>query len=455
MELPDSQYVKTDDGAYIAYQVVGDGPVDIAWQFDFFGNIDTVWDGSYDTVWFEGLASFARLILHDRRATGLSSRNVAVPNLETRAADLRAVLDAANSDQVVCGAWFESLAPCVLLAATDPDRVRGLLWDDPFPRITKSLSFPWGLDDAAVAGERELLAHWGTTEYGRGWADLTAEMGGGVRPPDDEVRHIVRQTRNTCTPDVAVELTEIWWDTDITNVLPTVQVPTLLMIAEGDSRNAQVGRYVASLMPHAEVAAAPDDAWPSGRVALERQMRPRLDAIRRFVGVEPSRSALDTVLATVLFADIVGSTQKQATLGDRDWKLLVERHHELVREALARWRGAENDTAGDGFYATFDGPARAIHCALEIGERVRGIGIQIRAGVHTGECELIDGKAGGIAVSIGARVGALAGASEVLVSQTVKDLVAGSGLAFDDRGEHQLKGVPATWRIYAVTGHPS
>lgn len=454
IEIPDPQYARTDDGAYIAYQVVGDGPVDIAWQFDFFGNLDTVWDGSYDSVWFEGLASFARLILHDRRATGLSSRNVPVPNLETRAADLRAVLDAAHSEHAVCGAWLESLAPCVLLAATDPKRVRALLWDDPLPRITKSSAFPWGLDEHTVASERALLAHWGTIEYARGWADLIARTTG-VRPPDDEIRHVARQSRNTCTPDVAVELTEIWWETDIANVLPTVQTPTLLMILEGDSLQAKMGRHVASLMPSAEVTTWADEDWPIGKSGLERQVRPRLDAIQRFIGVEPTRPALETVLATVLFTDIVDSTRKQAALGDRDWKLLVEHHHEVVRSALGHWRGTENDTAGDGFYATFDGPARAIHCALEVGEQVRGLGIQIRAGVHTGECEVIDGKAGGIAVSIGARVGALAGASEVLVSQTVKDLVAGSGFTFDARGEHQLKGVPGAWGIYAVTSDRS
>ena len=179
-------------------------------------------------------------------------------------------------------------------------------------------------------------------------------------------------------------------------------------------------------------------------------MRPRLESIQRFVGVEPRRAAVDTILSTVLFTDIVGSTGHQSKLGDHAWKGVVERHHAIVRQALADWRGVENDTAGDGFYATFDGPARAIHCALEIGDRVRALGIEIRCGVHTGECEVIDGKAAGIAVSIGARVGALAGASEVLVSQTVKDLVAGSGLIFTDHGEHQLKGVPDRWRLYTA-----
>ncbi len=191
--------------------------------------------------------------------------------------------------------------------------------------------------------------------------------------------------------------------------------------------------------------------WPTPET-MDAVLGPPLEAVRHFVGLEPARPGLDSVLASVLFTDIVGSTQRQAALGDHAWKELVERHHALVRGALAQWRGVENDTAGDGFYATFDGPARAIRCALEISERVRDLGIEIRAGIHTGECELIDGKVGGIAVSIGARISALAAPSQVLISQTVKDLVAGSGLTFPDAGEHELKGVPDRWHLYAAKG---
>jgi class 3 adenylate cyclase len=202
-------------------------------------------------------------------------------------------------------------------------------------------------------------------------------------------------------------------------------------------------------MPNAEVAIVPGAAW-----SIEGQ-RPFFDEIRRFIGVERPPAALDTILSTVLFTDIVNSTEKQASLGDRGWKGLVERHHSVVREALDRWHGVENDTAGDGFYATFDGPARAIHCAQEIAERVRDLGIEVRAGIHTGECEVIDGKCGGLTVSIGARVAAIAGPSEVLVSQTVKDLVAGSGFAFEDAGEHEMKGVPDRWHLYRGVGAPA
>ncbi len=449
MEIPDPRYAKTEDGAYIAYQVVGDGPVDIAWQFDFYGNIDALWDSPFDRGWFEGLASFGRLILHDRRATGLSSRDVPVPNLETRAADLRAVLDAVGSERVVLGGWFESLAPCVLLAATDPDRVGALVWSNPTPRTIWAPDYPWGWGPEAVERERAGLADWGTIEHARAWAEQFA-IDNGFQPGEEDVRAIARMSRNTCTPDVAARLCEIWWETDIRGVLPSVQVPTLL-IADAESHRG-VTEYVASLMPQAELKAFPGEGeWPRSRDEVERYARPRLDAIQRFIGVEPKRAAMDTILSTVLFTDIVGSTEQQARLGDRGWKELVERHHATVREALQAWRGIENDTAGDGFYATFDGPARGIHCAHEIRDRVQNLDIEIRAGVHTGECELIDGKCGGIAVTTGARIAALAQPSQVLVSQTVKDLVAGSGFSFELAGEHELKGVPDRWRLYAAT----
>ncbi|HTG48003.1 MAG TPA: adenylate/guanylate cyclase domain-containing protein [Actinomycetota bacterium] len=449
MELPDPSYVKTADGAYIAYAVVGDGPVDIAWQFDFFGNIDMEWDEPFGNAWYPGLASFARVILHDRRATGLSSRNVPVPNLETRVADLRAVLDAAGSERTVIGSWYEGLAPGILLAATEPDRVRGLVWWNPSPRTVWGPDYPWGSGPEEVARELAALEHWGTRGYAEFWAEQFATENG-VRPSDAEVRWIAKESRNCCTPDVAIELNEVWWQTDVRGVLSSVQVPTLLLVDGNSTTNREIADHVASLMPRADIRVLPWEGWPSERAALERNCAPWHEAIREFVGVKSPRRALDTVLSTVLFTDIVGSTETQAKLGDRGWKDLVERHHAVVRSGLDRWRGVENDTAGDGFYATFDGPARAIHCAVEVAENVRELGIEIRAGVHTGECELIDGKAGGIAVTTGARISALAGSSEILISQTVKDLVAGSGLSFEDAGEHDLKGVPDRWRLYRV-----
>jgi class 3 adenylate cyclase/pimeloyl-ACP methyl ester carboxylesterase len=449
VDVPDPRYVRTQDGAYIAYQVMGDGPVDIAWQFDFWGNIDVWWEAPLDRFWFEGLARYGRLILHDRRATGLSSRNVEAPNLETRVADLRAVLDEVGSETAVLGGWFESMAPCMLLAASDPERVRALVWWNPVPRTIWTHDYPWGMQPDELEQEREALKHWGTIDYGLVWADLFARSNG-ARPPEAEIRHTAKLSRQTCTPDVALELSSIWWDTDIRPVLPAVQAPTLLIVGEEGGTNPEVAKHVASLMPNAQVRAFPGQLVPTTGGDVDRLIRPVLEAIQRFVGIEPPPAALDTILSTVLFTDIVGSTGRQSELGDHAWKALVERHHAIVRTALNDWRGLENDTAGDGFYATFDGPARAIHCAHQVRDQIRDLGIEIRAGIHTGECELVDGKCAGIAVATGARIAALAQPSQVLVSQTVRDLVAGSGFELQLVGEHELKGVPDRWRLYAT-----
>src|SRR5438876_3216037 len=255
-------------------------------------------------------------------------------------------------------------------------------------------------------------------------------------------------SRHTATPDMARELDHIWYETDVRAVLPSVQAPTLLIPRKRYPRKVDVATYVASLIPHATVTPVSGDFGPDDVDEVVGVLHP-------FLGLEPRPPELETVLATVLFTDIVSSTHKQAALGDHAWKKLVEHHHGMVRDALTRWHGVENDTAGDGFYATFDGPARAIRCALEIGQRVRDqLGLEVRAGLHAGECELIEGKAAGLTVSIGARIAASAGASEVLVSQTVKDLVAGSGFSFEDRGEHELKGIPDRCRLYRASSAP-
>ena len=251
-------------------------------------------------------------------------------------------------------------------------------------------------------------------------------------------------TRGACTPDIARKMVQIWAEIDVRNVLDAVQTPTLLLVHEERTEVVDIAEYIAARMPAAEVRRMPGGWWNP------EELPAWVEQIRDFIGVERAPAALDTVLATVLFTDIVGSTERSSELGDRRWKDLLQRHHAIVRDSLGGLGGTEVDTAGDGFYATFDGPARAIRCALDIAERVRALGVEIRAGIHTGECEVIDGKVGGLAVSIGARVAGSAGPSEVLVSQTVRDLVAGSGLTFDEAGEHELKGVPGRWRLYRV-----
>ena len=286
-----------------------------------------------------------------------------------------------------------------------------------------------------VKAELRMLEVWGSMDYGRSFVEFEAE-----RENDqiaDQASVFARLSRHWCTPDVALELHRIWYETDVRGALPSVQVPVLLLVNEGRPGRRAETAAVGALLPDAEIRTL-SAGWTEAGLPVWAE------EIRRFVGVDRAPTDLDTVLATVLFTDIVGSTERQAVIGDREWKMLVERHHLAIRQLLVRWHGVERDTAGDGFFATFEGPARAIRCALEAVERVGDLGLEVRVGLHTGECEMIDGKVGGLAVSIGARVAGKAAPSEVLVSQTVKDLVAGSGLLFEDGGDHELERCPGS-----------
>ena len=391
------------------------------------------------------MASFSRLILHDRRGTGLSRAKRSTP--EPRDARRRSPSRPRHPGIGASGARgsLRGGAPNVLLAASDPERVRSILWWGPSASSIWSPTYPWGAEPDSVEADKRSLEKWGTAEYAQAFAEAEATAGHIIT---DEVGRVTAfLSRQTVTPDVALALSQIWNETDVRGVLPAVRAPALLLVGDGDPAGVAEGEYIASLMPNAELK-----VFHSGPEETLDLLEPQLDAVRAFVGIERPPPELDTVLVTVLFTDIVGATEKQVALGDHDWKRLVEHHHAIVRDLLGRWRGLENDTAGDGFFASFDGPARAIRCAMEAVDRIRDIGVEIRAGVHTGECELIDGKCGGLTVSIGARVASSAGASEILVSQTVKDLVAGSGLVFEDAGEHELKGVPDRWHLYRVGG---
>jgi len=445
----ETRFARTADGVFLAYQVVGDGPVDVAMDFHAYeGNVDMVWDEPDLGQWLVDISEFARLILHDRRGSGASTRNVSPPNLETRAADLLTVLDEVGSAAPVLGAAASTGAMHALFAATYPERTSGIFWNYPRARLAWAPDYPWGQGEAAFEAALAQAASWGTTEYARDLALSRAAQRAGI--PDDErqtlsvdeerMRRYARVTRNTLSPDVAETLTRILWQTDVRDILPSVRAPTALLIGESDApAEVQEAEYVASLMPNATVHVL------AGRSGLQREAV--MEIVRGLAGVR-RRQAVSTVLVAVLFTDIVESTRKQAELGDRRWRELVLAHHAAVRDALDQWDGTEHDTAGDGFFAGFVGPARAIHCAHEIGERVSELGIETRAGVHIGECEIIDGKPGGLAVTIGARLLATAGGREVVVSQTVKDLVAGSGFSFVDRGEHELKGVPDPVRLF-------
>jgi class 3 adenylate cyclase/pimeloyl-ACP methyl ester carboxylesterase len=444
VEIPDTHYALTPDGVYLAYQVFGEGPIDVVWLSDWPGNIDMEWEDPLSLVLFDQVTSFARVILHDRRGVGLSSRDVALPNLETRASDLLAVLDAVGSDHPVMVGVFESGAPGALLAATKPERVHSLVWLDPNPRFAWAPDFPWGRTPADMDAELRDIELWGTRAYGQAFQEDEAARGNVM--PDLYTALMARWSRNACTPDVARALSRIWYDSDVRGVLPAVRVSTLVLSWPAREEDNARSRYVASLIPGAELREMPGEGW------TERDMIAIAEEIRRFVGVGPSTKDLDRVLAAVLFTDIVGSTEHLSRLGDAGWRAVLARHDERARVEIDRHRGRHIDSAGDGLFATFDGPARAVRCAQAIGDSVRDLGIQIRAGVHTGEVELDGDHVRGIAVHIGARVGALAGPSEILVSQTVKDLVAGSGLTFEDAGEHALKGVSDPWHLYRVVG---
>jgi class 3 adenylate cyclase len=446
MDRPGVAFARAQDGAYLAYQVFGEGAIDLVWQDDFFSIVDEWWDSPVDRAAYELFGGFARVILHDRRGTGCSSRDGGPANLETRVSDTLAVMDAAGAREPVVGGLMEGGASMALLAAMHPGRVRSLVWWRPVPRALAAPDYPWGVQPSYVEREAAILGAWGTEEYARGFVELNAEAVEGAWSSDGYITYLSRISRRTCTPDVAEQLTRMWYETDVRGVLSSIQVPTLLLVdqADADLHLASEGEHVASLIPDAVVEpyAPLDEARTAQRINAE--------TTRHFIGAERPPEALDSILATVLFTDIVDSTKRSAALGDREWTVLRRRHDDIVREELARYRGREIKTMGDGFLATFEGPARGVQCARTIADRIRPLGIEIRAGLHTGEVEFEGGDIAGISVAIGARVGALAGPSEVLVSRTVKDLTAGSGFTFEDAGEHELKGVPDRWQLYRV-----
>jgi class 3 adenylate cyclase len=443
MERPDVRFARAADGAYLAYQVLGDGPTVLFWQEDSFALVDELWDSPQERAWHEGLAEFARVVIYDRRGTGLSSRNVDPGALEVQVQDTLAVLDAEGIERAAFGGFLEAGATNVLLAATRPERVQALVWAIPVPRSAPDDDYPWGVDDAYLETERALLERWGTEAWAREYLALNAGVLGGAWSTESYVRFMTRVSRRTCTPDVAKELARIWLETDVRDVLPAVQAP-MLMLSYPDE--ADLLAYIAARMHRTETYLLP------GATMEFEDFPPMHDAIRRFVGAERAPVGLDSVLATVLFTDIVGSTQLAAEVGDARWKELIAAHDARAKAELERFHGVFVDSAGDGLLARFDGPARAVRCARAIAEAVRPLGLDVRAGCHTGEVELDGQQVRGLAVHIGARVAAMAGAGEVWTTSTVRDLTAGSGLSFDDAGEHELKGVPDRWRLYRVAG---
>jgi class 3 adenylate cyclase len=374
---------------------------------------------------------------------------VPLPDLETQAADALAVLDHVGSEAAVLVAGSLSIAPLIMLALAHPDRVSGLIWNNPTAKGAWAADYPWGDTDddyrarLAVAEER-----WGTIAHGREVAnyrvaqrlDLVADRADVEHEPR-AVNRYGRVIRNSASPDLARDLEGSWHDTDIRALLPLVQAPAHLLTGTLDAVDET--RYIASLMPNAVVHVV------DGRSGIDYEAFERV--LRAIIRKAPA-DVPQSVLKAVLFTDLVGSTVRHAELGDRGWKGVIEQHHALVRDSLERYRGVEQDTAGDGFFATFDGPAAAIRCADEVIGAVEDLGLQMRAGVHVGECELIDGKISGLTVTIAARIAALAGGGQLLVSQTVRDLVAGSGFRYDEGQQRELKGVPGTWQLWSVGG---
>jgi len=441
-ERPDTRYARAPGGTSIAYQVVGEGPVDLVYASGIWSNIELMWDEPSWGRFLERLASFSRLILFDMRGVGLSDRGPEPPGLELQRDDVAAVMDAAGSPSAVVFGGARASTMAMLFAATHPERTKALVLFAPLAKTVSTPDFPHGkTPEEQQAFFERFVREVGT---GRNLALQAPSVAGDER----FTAWWARFERLVASPSAYEELGRLLTDVDIREVLPTIHVPTLVIHRDGDLivSSAQAA-YVAERIEGARLVELPGvDHMP-----FVGDADAILDEVQEFVtGVRPAPE-VDRILATVLFTDIVASTERQAALGDRGWKQLVEQHHAAVREQLTRFRGLEQDTAGDGFYVRFDGPARAVRCAEEIVRSVRPLGIEVRSGLHTGECEIIEGKCSGLSVSIGARVMALAGPSEVLVSQTVKDLVAGSGLTFEDAGEHELKGVPDRWRLYRVT----
>ena len=448
MRTPEVSYARSGDVA-IAYQVIGDGQRDFVFVRGIAGDLLSTWDQPLLVRHVEGLASFSRLLMLDKRGTGLSDRVREVHSAEATMDDVRAVMEAAGSNNAVLWTGGNSTAIGVLFAATYPERCAGLVLFDPTIRGTRTTDYPWAPTEEEWRERLEAVRHgWGERRFledlAREWAPEVADDGA-FR--DWFVGHM----RRSLSPGSALTAFRAAMELDVTDVLAAIRVPTLIL--EHPMRPGPA-HYAARRIRNAETAQLPplrgvytwvdDDAHQATMEATERFVRGLTD---------PGGSS--RVLATILFTDIVGSTELVARLGDSAWRELLQRHHAIIRRELARHDGRELDTAGDGFFAVFDGPARAVHAASAIRDALLTAGIEIRSGLHTGECEIIDGKVAGIAVSIGARISSQATAGEVLVSSTVKDLVAGSGLSFTDRGTHQLKGVPDIWHLFALNDKPS
>jgi class 3 adenylate cyclase/pimeloyl-ACP methyl ester carboxylesterase len=433
---PETRYARTG-GIAIAYQVVGDGDLDLVYVPDYMSNLGYVWGYRRWRDFYLRLSDSFRLILFDKRGTGLSDHGGQFAALETRMEDLHSVLDAAGSQKTVILGSHEGCGMAALFAATYPERTRALVLFH--PELRGTLHKPGALPEASLRELQDLRDRWGSQEFAD---ELLRDGCRTLYASEEDRRQFARYLRIGATPAVAYALNRAFFETDMTDVLPAVRVPALILYRAPERTEALT---VAASIPGARATQV------SGEDYLEIHLSPEIaDEIELFVSDDVPPAVPERVLATLVFTDIVGSTEQTAALGDAGWRALLAQHHSVVRRELNRFHGVEYDTAGDGFFASFDGPARAIRCAQAIHAALAPIGVHVRVGVHVGECELHDGKPAGLAVATAARICAVGGPGDVLVSSTVRDLVAGTGIELADRGSHALKGVPGERHVYAV-----
>jgi class 3 adenylate cyclase/pimeloyl-ACP methyl ester carboxylesterase len=440
---PETQYAQSGDLS-IAYSIIGDGPFDVVFVPGFVSHQELTWEAPLFQGVYRRLGAIARTITFDKRGTGLSDRSLGFGAAEERMDDIRAVMDAAGSERAAIVGVSEGGPLAVLFAATYPERTTSLVLWDTFARVRRDDDYPMGVSDHALDG----LIAWLREEWGTGKA-LRLFVQEAAENPESE-RVFARWERNATTPAGAVEIMRSNGGIDVRGALSAISVPTLVVHREGDPMvPLALGRYLAEHIDGARFVVLPGDWHTNGSIGGEEDL---LDVVEEFLtGDRPTHAAeVDRILATVLFTDIVGSTEEAARLGDRRWRSVLDQFRELVRRELAQHRGREVNTRGDDFLATFDGPGRAVRCARDIVAAARPLGVHVRTGIHTGEIELQGDDVAGLAVHIGARVSALADSDEILVTSTVRDLVVGSGIEFADRGRHALKGVPGEWQVLAV-----
>jgi class 3 adenylate cyclase/pimeloyl-ACP methyl ester carboxylesterase len=443
---PKVRYARSGD-VHIAYAVLGDGPIDVVFVPGFVSNVSNFMDPERDPVhaaWFAHMSRFARLIVFDKRGTGLSDRSVDVAGLDVRMDDVRAVMDAVGSERAALVGSSEGGPMSILFAATFPERTHSLTLFGSMASFVRTDDHPWMPTLEERAATRALIEkYWGTGHIG-------AAFFPGGQFSDDDLEDFGAGEMAAASPGAVIRLLEMDENIDVRSVLPTISVPTLVVHATGDTIVPfQCGEYLARHIPNARLL--PLDHAAHSAIDATGPIVDWLDDFEEFItGVRPV-GFTERVLSTVLYTDIVDSTSRAASLGDAVWKQTLDRHDRLVGREIDRHRGVTVKSTGDGVLARFDGPARAVSCGLAITDAAPDLGLEVRAGLHTGEIELRGDDIGGISAHIGARVASLAGPGEVLVSRTVRDLVAGSGLSFVDRGEHELKGVPDRWQVYAAS----